>query len=82
MRGWGAVGVGGGTYAEPAIFTMHSLITITGGSCHKYHFCHDKSFVQNIFVMTKLSYFCLTKDVFFVATNTCLSGQNFCRDKK
>ena len=40
---------------------------ITGGSCHKYHFCGAKSF-------------CRAKHM-FVATNTCLSRQSFCHNK-
>ena len=79
-------------------------VSVIGGSCRKYHFCRDKSFVatkhvlcrdksmfaaterlsrqklclsrQNIFVATKL----LSCQI-FVATNTCLSRQMFCRDK-
>ena len=50
---------------------------ITGGSCHKYHFCRDKT--------TRV---CHDKHI-FVKTNTCLSRQNytclsqayFCQDK-
>ena len=65
-------------------------ITITGGSCHKYHFCRDKSFVatntclsrQNpSFAATKVSlsrekYFC--RDKSFVATSILLSCQKTC----
>ena len=49
--------------------------SIIGGSCYKYHFCHDKTFVP-----TKL---CLSRQkTCFVATNTCLSRQKqVCRDK-
>ena len=68
---------------------------IIGGSCPKYNFCRDKSFVaadktyllsrqkyacrDKTFVPTKL---CLSRQqTYFVARNTCLSRQNFCRDK-
>ena len=37
--------------------------SVTGRSCHKYHFCHDKSFVT-------ASIFCHDKRHFFVVTNT------------
>ena len=51
------------------------LSTITGGSCHKYHFCRDKQ----VFIATNR---CLSRqNMSFVATKVCLSGQNFCRDK-
>ena len=62
------------------------------GSCHKYHFCHDKSFVTtNIchdkcvchnksFVPTSI--LLLQQKMCYVETNTCLSQQNFCWNKK
>ena len=37
-----------------------------GGSCHKYHFCRDKSFVATSIVLSR-------QTTCFVATNTCLS---------
>ena len=41
----------------------------TGGSCHRYHFCRDKSFVAT--------------NTSFVATKVCLSRQKYaCRDKR
>ena len=61
----------------------------SGGSCHKYHFCRDKTRLlsrqkhacrdKHNFVATK-PVFCRDKSM-LVATNTCLSQQNFCRDK-
>ena len=42
-------------------------VTITGGSCHKYHFCHHKSSVcrnKRVFVKTNMS---------FVITKVCLT---------
>ena len=44
---------------------------ITGGSCHKYHFCRDKSFV----VTNTGHVFCHNKNM-LVATKLCLSQQN------
>ena len=40
---------------------------IIGGSCHKYHFCHDKCVCHNkhMFVMTK-SLFCHDKSMLVV----------------
>ena len=61
---------------------------ITGGSCHKYHFCCDESFVATntrcplckiMFVTTK-DMFCRDTQV-FVVTNMCLLRQNVCCDK-
>ena len=50
------------------------LIYITGGSCYKYNFCCDNSFV-----MTNM---CLSRqNMSFVATEVCLSWQMFCHDK-
>ena len=51
---------------------------IIGGIYHKYHFCRDKTTM------------CLSRQAYFVKTNTCLSRQNytclsrqayFCQDK-
>ena len=50
----------------PRLSRMHSCII--GGNCHKYHFCHDKTHLLSMFVMTKHV---------FVTTNTILS----CRGK-
>ena len=48
---------------------------IIGGSCHKYHLCHDKSFV--------VTNVCLSwQNMSFDVTKVCLSWQNFCCDKK
>ena len=61
--------------------------TITGSSCHKYHFCCDKTFVetntslsQQIFVMTKKlllqqNYVCHSKHTFVMTKDM------FCHDK-
>ena len=70
------------------------LQIIIGWSCHKYHFCRNKSFVasntclsQRKFCLNKYT-FVTTKDTFccdkhvFVTTKVCLSRQNYvCRDK-
>ena len=48
---------------------------ITGWSCHKTHFCRDKSFVA---INTCFS----RQNTSFIATKVCLSRHNFCRDKK
>ena len=67
------------------------LWSITGVSCHKYHYSRDKSMVfatklyfcrSKTFVMTNISrdkHACHDKT--FVATNTCLLRQKFCHDK-
>ena len=46
------------------------LVTINGGSCHRYHFCCNKCFVVTSILLSR-------QKTCFVATNTCL----FCRDK-
>ena len=54
--------------AHKPSLASHCLKLIIGGSCHKYHFCHDNSFVKT--------------DLCFVMTSILLSWQNiFCRDK-
>ena len=58
-------------------FSRAALKTITGGSCHKYHFCQDKSFVAK---NTCLSWQ-QKKRLLIVMTKECLSRQNFCHDK-
>ena len=58
-----------------------SLHTITGGSCHKFHFCRDK----HVFAATK-HIFCRDKSM-FIATFCCdkltfvATKHVFCRDK-
>ena len=54
---------------------------IIGGSCHKYHFCRDKSMLivtkvvaTSILLSREKTCFVVT-NTFFVATNTCLSRQ-------
>ena len=59
------------------------LTTIIGGSCHKSHFCRDKSLClsrQNTsFVATKV---CLPRqNCVFVATNVLWRQTYFCRDQ-
>ena len=54
---------------------------MVGGSCHKYHFCRDKTFVATEhYLCCDKSMLAATK-VFswqiFVVTNTCLLGQSF-----
>ena len=61
--------------------TQH-VYTITGGSCHRYYFCRDKSVVvtslllswQHVFVTTK-HVFCHNKSM--LATTKLLSRQNY-----
>ena len=73
-------------YFNTSVF-LHTN-TIIGGSCHKYHFCHDKRFFttnmcllrQNMsFVATDVllrqKYACRGKTL--VATNTCLMRQKY-----
>ena len=55
-----------------------SLTNIIGGSHHKYHFCHDKSFVATKLCLSWQE-FC-NKEKYFVATNTWQAY--FCRDKR
>ena len=43
------------------------MVAISGGSCHKYHFCRDKTQTH--------------KNTSFVATKVCLPRENFCRNK-
>ena len=55
---------------------------IIGGSCHKYHFCHDKSFVAtNTLIHNKVyllrQKFCRDKSL--AATKASQSRQNVCR---
>ena len=49
---------------------------ITGGSCHKHHFCHNR---RCVFFTTNMRL--LRQNTSFVATKICLPGHNFCRDK-
>ena len=78
-------------------------MSLIGGSCHKYHFCRDKTFCRDKkgkkkkFVATNICHdkrFVTTKNIFvatsillsrqktcYVATNTCLWRQTFCRQK-
>ena len=50
------------------------MLTITGCSCHKYHFCHDKH--KTMLVATKpLS----RQNTFFIVSKLC--RYHFCRDK-
>ena len=57
---------------------ISGLLFIISGSCHKYHFCHDKRYLHN-FVATK-DVFCCDKPV-FVATKLCLLWRKFCCNK-
>ena len=76
-------GNGIGPLSQSLLKLTENLILIIGGSCHKYHFCRDKTFVVTntclwqTFLVTKTSRqtFCLDK-LTFVATNTCLLRQN------
>ena len=47
------------------------ITTITGGSCNKYHFCCDKSFVVTNTCLLWQKYTCCDKT--FVQTKLCLS---------
>jgi len=49
------------------------ILTIIGGSCHKYHFSHDKCFVAKALVVTNV--FLLWQNTSFVATKVCLLWQ-------
>ena len=59
--------------------------SVIGGSCHKYHFCRDKSMLVVTKVLSRKNYVCREKKkigccCFFVATNIILSRQFFFRD--
>ena len=80
---------------QSSVILSHTCKHIIGGSCRKYHFCCDKSFVATNFVLILLQQkfccgkytFVTTKDVFchnkhmFVAANTCLSLRKFCHNE-
>ena len=54
--GWGGGGGGASCSSVDFVFVC-TLLVIIGGSCHKYHSCHDKSFVMtNVFVMANTSF--------------------------
>ena len=69
------------------------LYYISGGSCHKYPFCHNKSFVATNMCLLRQTCVCRNKtllslqqkyaccDKTFVMTNTCLSWQIFVTTK-
>ena len=56
------------------IRSIWTYLTITGGSCHKYHFCHDKFFVVTSTCL-------LRENTSFVRTKVSLPGQNVCQQK-
>ena len=64
--------------------SLQYCTSIIGGRCHKYHFCHNKSFVMtNIFCRDK-SILVVTKlllQQILVMTKLCLSWQRFCGNK-
>ena len=68
------------------------LRVIIGRSCHKYHFCRDKSLLLQTRLLSGQKYACryktffatntLSRQKYFVATNIILSRQKYaCRDK-
>ena len=48
-----------------------------GGSCHKYNFCRDKSFVAIKHVFAATNTCLLRQNTSFVATKLCLSRQKY-----
>ena len=58
------------TKTKTTTYTPLILKSITGGSCHKHHFCHDK----HVFVVTK-HVFCHDKSM--LAATKLLSQQNY-----
>ena len=58
-------------------FSLTNLMIITGGSCHKYHFCHDKSFITTNACLSQQNIFVATNKHTFVATKDVLSRQNW-----
>ena len=63
-------------FVQVAKQISNCLTTIIGGSCHKYHFCRDKTRP-----LSRQKYAC--RDKRFVATKLCLSRQkkNNCHNK-
>ena len=58
------------------------LSPITGRSCHKYHFCHAKTFVMTNMCLLQQTHVCYDKTRSFVTTKVCLSRQTrVCRGK-
>ena len=68
-------------------------IAITGGSCHKYHFCRNKFFVVTNMCISRQTRVCHDKthlslrqkyagrDKTFVATKACFVTTNICHEK-
>ena len=76
--------------APPGLPVFGALRTVTGGSCHKYHFCRDKHVfcLNKTRLLSRQKY--TTHDKSFVATKrlsrqifveTKLCTYHFCRDK-
>jgi len=59
-------------FKSVCLLTPTGASAITGGSCHKYHFCSMLDATEDVF--------CRDKHV-SVTTNTCFWRQIFCRDK-
>ena len=61
------------------------LLSVTGGSCHKYHFfhvfCRDKSMLVVTKVLSRKSLKCLSRQNIFVATKLLSRKAYFCHDK-
>ena len=53
-----------------------------GGSCRKYHFCRDKSFVTTSLLLSRQTRVCRDKTCFLSQQkHTCLLQQKFCHGK-
>ena len=72
---------GGGSRADRLTAVVSSRVTITGVSCHKCHFCHEKTFVMTntSSVVTKV---CLLQQKFYHDKHTFVTTKDmFCHDK-
>ena len=55
---------------------------VTGGSCHKYNFCRDKTFVFGGHKYAcREKHVCFFHDKSFILTKTFCHDKQFCRDK-
>ena len=54
---------------------------MTGRSCHKYHFCRDKSFVGTNTCLSGQNYVYRDKIIVFIVIKLSLSRPTFCRGK-
>ena len=68
------------TAAESEAKIKQKIMTVSGGSCHKCHFCRDKHLFcrdKSMLAMTK----CLSWQTYFCHNKIFLLRQRFCRNK-